>query len=86
MQDAQRRHREFKRDHTERMKRERMPERNITSQRPKQKGHCKGARHVNKSPSPALVVILYGNNLREKTIFRRIESETTVRQNMGRTL
>jgi hypothetical protein len=35
-------------------------------------------------PAMALVVILHGDNSREKAIFRSIESETTVRQNIGR--
>jgi hypothetical protein len=33
----------------------------------------------------ALVVILHGDNSREKAISQSIESETTVRQNIGRT-
>jgi hypothetical protein len=32
-----------------------------------------------------LVIILHGDNSQEKAIFRSIESETTVRQNIGRT-
>jgi hypothetical protein len=65
------------------MKRERTPERHKDMRREDIVRVCVMSTSL---PAPALTVILYGNKLREKAIFRRIESETTVRQNMGRIL